>query len=104
MSPSEFWESTPREVFAFIDGALTRYKQAYRLATMQAYYSGAIARSGGDLPKYEALFPDPDKAAADTTPETHLAFWETLAVSQNALVAAQEAAAKSVNGQDQETV
>lgn len=87
MSLSEFWESTPREVLEFIDGATWRDKRLYRLATFAAYSSGAIARSGGDLKPYDKMFPDVDDTSPEKAPETlqeHWEWWLRLADVHNA--------------------
>lgn len=94
MSPSDFWESTPREVFEFVKAAAKRERKAKRRALLQAYYAGVIARSSEKIPKFEELFPDPDAEVPDvpSTPEQHLQFWETLAANVNAAEAARIAA------------
>lgn len=102
MTLADFWASTPREVFEVIAGAVERDNRAYRLATIQAYYAGAIARSDGRLPSYKEMFPEDAKEKPEATPEQHVTFWENTAALVNAMEAARQAAAKG--GQDRQTV
>ncbi len=95
MTVSDFWDSTPREVMQVIEGYADRYRQQRRLATLQAYYAGAIARSGGTLPPYDELFPEADRQGPELSPEAaaqeQLAVWESLTVAANARAAQREA-------------
>lgn len=85
MSPEEAWFTTPREAYWFIAAAGWRHEQTFRLAMRTAYYSGAIARSGGTLPTFDEMFPDPrSNPPKPTTPEETWAWWCSFAQRVNA--------------------